>query len=776
MAGKRGRGISITGRSTAPEPNSAPPRSTTPSSVTSSSSRTKSPAVPNKSGRISTRGRTRRTSVQTDISVHSESDSDGVAINSESETEVEPELSRTRSGKTDTKKLIKGDKQRKEDDDTEKEEEMEKPKRIRKMKKSSDAKSADDTDDDSINPPKGRDFDLNQIRSELKGITKVVKVASSTDEVMSSDDSNILPDVKPPVEEVEEKKVEEKPTDDIYEFKEPEPFEFETRSKLVDDKTIKKRLTPRLFDEPDRLPKKKTPEKRSKKTPTKKEEVSDEECEKKMEDPFDKLVESPSFRIVKSVEKPSEKPKVVRNINLDEPLSLFKDIDEDIDDSCTERLNISDNEESQSEPLFSSNEDNIFSETFAKTVSECASLSQECLSFKDERKRDSDDDETLKDTIQRITQSTMTDEESNDGLLVKKNTEPVEMKFTTFGLAEKEEGVVETVKELPKISPALQETDTNLLKSIYEPQPELLVTKLEETKDIGLKTGAKVAESILQKLNMLKSQQSTEEPTKAEIKEDTVKTKTETKQKKTAKTTGDLKKQPVPRNRKYVSPEFVDSDSDSSDSEQLVIARSDDDSQSNLSKDKPDLKESDSNISFLQLDESQSQEEEKRNFKFEKVTSPLAETSVDMKIDSEPVKEEEPDSNLHSLLLCEETIPGSPAPVTETAPPVFAQPKTNKSLMEMPFASVPSSSNSKNVLVNSSSSSVTKEKVQVQQALIPPPPPPQQQPQLQQQQQQQAPFALPHEQPRDNHEMNTVLDNTPPTTPESSISNLSPRG
>lgn len=42
MPTKRGRGMSITGRSTAPEV----PRSTTPSSVTSSSSRTKSPATP----------------------------------------------------------------------------------------------------------------------------------------------------------------------------------------------------------------------------------------------------------------------------------------------------------------------------------------------------------------------------------------------------------------------------------------------------------------------------------------------------------------------------------------------------------------------------------------------------------------------------------------------------------------------------------------------------------------------------------------------------------
>lgn len=619
---------------------------------------------------------------------------------------------------------------------------------------------------------------------------KVASTDSSERDVVTSDDSNMIPDVKPLPEETEEKKekVEEKPvvvpTDDIYEFKEPEPFEFETRSKLVDDKALKKRLTPRLFEDPDKSPKKKgpkspakpeTPEKRNRRTPVKKEEESDEE-EKKIEDPFDKLVESPNFRVVKSAEKASEnRPKVIRSINLDEPLNLFKDIEEDVESTCVERLDISDNDESQSQPLFSSNEDNIFSDTFVKTVSECSSLNQECLGFRDERKKDSDDDETLrlKDTIQRITQSTMTDEESGDGLLVKKK-EVVEMKFTAFGLLEKDDSTSTeaTMKEPPKmISPALQETDANLLKSIYEPQPELLVTKLDETKDIGLKTGAKVAESILQKFSMLKNQQqsgSESKPevaeTKTEMKEESVdlkvKSKLETKAKKPAKPV-EPKSKPQPalsklekRNRKYVSPEFVESDSDSSDSGQLVIARSDEDSQMNLSQDKPDLKESDSNISFLHqaaTDESQSQDEE-RNFKFSKAPSPPSETIADAKPDPpEAAREEEPDSNIHSLLLCKETIPGSPAPAAEAAEPVAPPPADrprSKSLMEMPFASAPSSSNSKNVSV----SGAAKEKVV-----------------------QQVPFVLQPEN-RESREMNTVLDNTPPTTPESSISNLSPRG
>ncbi|XP_031330020.1 AT-rich interactive domain-containing protein 4B-like [Photinus pyralis] len=90
---KRGRRMSITGRSSSQD---VPPRSTTPSSVTSTSSRTKSPATPVARGFRTTRlgevsRRTRRTSGQTDISNHSESESDGG-------TESDSEMVKTRSG------------------------------------------------------------------------------------------------------------------------------------------------------------------------------------------------------------------------------------------------------------------------------------------------------------------------------------------------------------------------------------------------------------------------------------------------------------------------------------------------------------------------------------------------------------------------------------------------------------------------------------------------------------------------------------------------------
>lgn len=197
-----------------------------------------------------------------------------------------------------------------------------------------------------------------------------------------------------------------------------------------------------------------------------------------------------------------------------------------------------------------------------------------------------------------------------------------------------------------QISPALQETDSSLLESICA-QPELITTKLDD-KDINLKTGTKIADSILQKFNMIKSKVETkpeagekevktepkvEKIEKEESKEKPAEAKPKVKQEPKAKTetkkaspaaesscSADVKKRP----RKVVSREFIDSDgSDSSDSEQLVIARSDEDSQQTNMFEvvKVDSKESDSNASFMQqtmTDDSRSQDEEPRNFKFEK--------------------------------------------------------------------------------------------------------------------------------------------------------------
>lgn len=145
--------------------------------------------------------------------------------------------------------------------------------------KNSDIAKRSDTnelnDDSSVKPadgdsPKGRDFDLNEIRSELKGIDKAVKLANAEvvvpkTELVDVEVKSEVPcaptvgsiDEKPVVEQLEEHavKVEQQGEaeetvkqevipvepaitsvdsavgadikEDIYEFKEPEPFEFQ---------------------------------------------------------------------------------------------------------------------------------------------------------------------------------------------------------------------------------------------------------------------------------------------------------------------------------------------------------------------------------------------------------------------------------------------------------------------------------------------------------------------------------------------------------------------
>lgn len=91
----------------------------------------------------------------------------------------------------------------------------------------------------------------------------------------------------------------------------------------------------------------------------------------------------------------------------------------------------------------------------------------------------------------------------------------------------------------------------------------------------------------------------------------------------------------------------------------------------------------------------------------------------------EKTVEEEGENNLRSL-LCEETIPGSPAPVMESK----EVPESKMNLLEMPFASG-------------------------SQPAAPAPAP-------------SRPTAK-----RDENDAAVVMDNTPPTTPESNLSSIS---
>lgn len=274
------------------------------------------------------RRRTRRMSGHTDISMPSESESE--EYESEVETEIESTQTRSRAEKRillaekeevikdevlkeDVKKLErpfrrKAGKRKEEEDEEDKESvreddgldlvpdteapnevlqslEKRRSKRTKKMsvlpaieKKPEDepkveasVKQEPGTESEE-EQPKGRDFDLNQIRSELKGIEKAVKlsqdVVHQTEEKCSQlilDDKTGLIDVRCKTEEEEEgevqcirmeekvpEKIEDPNTEDVYEFKEPEPFEFEVRSKrdtLLDERAGKLNRRPRIFDD-----------------------------------------------------------------------------------------------------------------------------------------------------------------------------------------------------------------------------------------------------------------------------------------------------------------------------------------------------------------------------------------------------------------------------------------------------------------------------------------------------------------------------------------------
>ncbi|PNF29493.1 hypothetical protein B7P43_G04550, partial [Cryptotermes secundus] len=291
------------------------------------------------------RRRTRRMSGHTDISMPSESESE--EYESEIEVEIEPTQTRSKTEKRillaekeaskdefpkeDSKKLErpfrrKAGKRKEEEDEDDKEStreddsidltpdtdapsevlqssEKRRSKRTKKMlvtpilekKPENEAKveaciKQEPGTESEEEQPKGRDFDLNQIRSELKGIEKAVKLSQDvhrTEEKCSQlilDDKTGLIDVRCKTEEeedddeegegeiqskaVEEKvpeKVEEPNTEDVYEFKEPEPFEFEVRSKrdtLSDERAGKLNRRPRIFDDVIELKEEKSPRKK----------------------------------------------------------------------------------------------------------------------------------------------------------------------------------------------------------------------------------------------------------------------------------------------------------------------------------------------------------------------------------------------------------------------------------------------------------------------------------------------------------------------------------
>ncbi|XP_061389883.1 mucin-2 [Musca vetustissima] len=168
-AAKRGRGRS----------DSMPPRSTTPSSVASNSSRTKSPATSSalkKRPQRQMQGNMRRTSANvSDVSMATEEDSD-----TDSDEPVKrpnrpniKDAHKNRKSPGKSKMSIsapnsqsESDENDEDDDDEEEEEDM-------------------PTTSKTATPRKGRDYDLSQIRSELKGF-ETIKATNEMDDSMET--------------------------------------------------------------------------------------------------------------------------------------------------------------------------------------------------------------------------------------------------------------------------------------------------------------------------------------------------------------------------------------------------------------------------------------------------------------------------------------------------------------------------------------------------------------------------------------------------------------
>ncbi|CAH1126604.1 unnamed protein product [Ceutorhynchus assimilis] len=975
-AGKRSR---LTSSSSRGAPEEKTPRSTSPSSGTSTGSMSRSPAMhATRSIRLAAKqeSKRRRISAQTDVSAHSDSEHES--------SESEAELPRTRSGsiktdetevKTYKKKaravltLAKVRKDAAKDDQDAEAEKGDDKRIIKKIKKASE-KSADESDEEDSFGAKGRDFDLNQIRSELKGFSKAVKVPTAgidKENVSSSEDSSEKVNIKEE-KEVVTVKIEEEPkqktpprpasppkleksssSDDIYEFKEPEPFEFETRSKLGDDKNSKKRL-PRIFDSlEDKSPRKRVgarsplspgksdklcrPEPRTYSRLPKKIQLSDDEDDdddlmadllpigfKSSVDPFDKLlIESQQIFNIKSSSEDIIESKP--STSFADSLSLFKEPPETSDD-CSRDMELSDCESQQQ--IFT-REDTLFSTTFSKSPTD-RNTPDFSSSKTDEGKTTNSDDDDIQAQIQRvIAQSSSTDDDSSNSMIIAPITNPISSpkkaeleippnkiisKISVLTLpstsknepslppaldkeilepinkpaAEQEKKPEPQKSETPSlpttptqkpsepistpeaieikppspkkpIDPALQETDSTLLESIVATPPLILNPKLDETcKELtAVKTGTKVADSILQKFSFIKNnietksnkseassslstvtantskekrsdinKPSTRSGTPLVTKPENTEPKPSTSEIKPFKPIlfdikpseiksklDDNKPSPKPldilkpkslellkgkppdvlskpststaeftdtrRRRRPISKAIIEeSDSDSSDSEHLIIRSDNDDSQTNSSDNKPliESKNTDSNMSSQKIintttDDSESQPEvEKRNFSFEdilpkdkpkpeveekpkdkeeppEVPAKLEEKKTEIEpTEKEEVKQEQ-DPNLHSLLLCEEEIPRSPAPVIEL--PSTNEGANTSSVHEMPFASAPGTSNSKMLLE----------------------PPKKHQP---------PPLVIPIERENRVVDAQAVIENTPPTTPESTISNLSPRG
>nr|XP_012145213.1 PREDICTED: AT-rich interactive domain-containing protein 4B [Megachile rotundata] len=861
---------------------SQPARSTTPLSVTSSSSRTKSPATPANNRQTRTRNtdlsgvehrrRTRRTSGHADV-VPSETE-ESEAYDSDT---TESEQTRTKSKSTEERKRrearYRAEDRIKPDETSEGEEDkdnLEEPRRGRRLRrtisKSQGIKSEPDSDEEQ---PKGRDFDLNQIRSELKGFDKAVKLElvrvepDPEDEIKITEKESVL--ISPKLEKnlepsklettLEAKVVDN--TDDIYEFKEPEPFEFEVRNKR-DTNGEKDKVKKKVFEDEPKSPKKKQkivvspvikeikPEidndsrKKVKKLFSKRvDDITENLSPHKSlqstslatcEEAFDKLCESPPFNQVKPALITEETNKISNGIDL-----LFSDLPGDDDathDDSEDRLIISETEVSEVEQenlftyqqeMFPTNEltDSLESnkedtspqiellrEDITPTVSSKPDTSiEQKQHIKSPIHRQSPELKTLDTKLLDITPvsspivttpapisarlpATSTIEEKLSAAMAFRNkTKDVK----------KEDEIPEVIwkpsKEIPK------KLDTIIVQKSKEDQhgPKIEIEtkkreeedvivnnedqcrelmrvvikqKEEELQQLKLKKEAEVKKFAETKVEHKKPQETEEEEEWKHVESEKSKTiEDEFKE-------HDLKEKDKEKekHKKIVSQDVIDS-ADSSDSEQRLVIDN---------EESQDIK-TPSNFDIklrAELDRIQDTQERYSKLQTQKSLQPVKhqpqEYISEFKPESTPVIKTDEEGEAINSLLCEEEIPGSPAPITESieqinagpscSPPKVETTESSIVLMEMPFASAPTSGQS---TTSSTVATLSMALPKTIETSVPVSLPLQQNPSLGVRQQSHHLPALMPAQRRESNEAAPVMDNTPPTTPDSSISNIS---
>lgn len=874
-----------------------PIRSTTPLSVTSSSSRTKSPATPanNRQTRttknvdlsgIESRRRTRRTSGHTDISIPSETE-DSEAYESDT---TEPDQAKTRSKGTEERKRrevrnrgedrIKNEDISEGDDDKDNIEEPRRGRRLRRtLGKVQGIKSEPDSDEEQ---PKGRDFDLNQIRSELKGFDKAVKLElvqvepDPEDGIKTEEKENVSTLISPKIEKsVEIIKTESIPdpkpvdnTEDIYEFKEPEPFEFEVRNKR-DTNQDKDKIKKRVFEEEPKSPKKKqkvatTPvvkdvksdsdndtRKKTRKLFTKRTEETTETVSLNKttlqstsltcEEAFDKLcVPSSSFNHNKSSPILEETGKVVNSIDL-----LFSDLPGDDDgthDDSEDRLIISETEvsETEQENLFTYHQEMFTTSDLTDTIeldkgttnsqtepiredltSVIISKSGGTMDQKQNAKtspvsRQSPELRTLDAkllNVQPILSPVVVPPAPISARLPATST--IEEKLSAAAMAfrnktkdtPKENEIPENVRKLnkevaKKVDPSVlhknkedQIISNKILPTVVpksetekKREEDIAVVEEEQRRDM-MRVVIKQKEDELQQLKLKKESELkkfteikivTEQRKIQDSKNDDWKNEDNTgcSEMEEEFKNQDAREKEKEKRKKLVNQEIVDS-TDSSDSEQRLVIDN---------EDPQDLKDPTSNFDTklrVELDKLQDVEERYPKAQTPKLVNSnhqQQECIADFKTESISTAKTDEEGETINSLLCEEEIPGSPAPAMESieednagpscSPPQTENNENNMVLMEMPFASAPTSGESTTSNTVATLSMALPKPVETS---IPSSIPMQQNSTLglrQQIQHQHLPALMPAQR-RESNDAAPVMDNTPPTTPDSSISNIS---